>query len=102
MLAQRARGLTRGSCLALSYTSNLHRGSFGALGITVSAVQGYNAFKSNNTNGMVQSGADMVAGGVGFLGPIGWAGSTAYFVGQRIDSWTGASDKFARWWTGYP
>jgi len=75
----------------------------GVVGLGVSAVQGYNAFRDHNTNGMVQAGADFGVGVYGtFGGPIGWAASAGYFGGQMIDHWTGFSDKFAKWWTGYP
>jgi hypothetical protein len=74
----------------------------GGLGIGVSALQGYDAFQRNDTNGMVQAGADIGVGVTGFFGPIGWAASAGYFGGQMIDRTFGITDKFAAWYTGYP
>jgi len=74
----------------------------GVVGVGISVVQGYQAYSAHNTYGMVQSGADVGMGVAGFFGPIGWALSSGYFVGQTIDHYTGATDAFAKWYTGYP
>jgi len=73
----------------------------GGLGIGISALEGYDAFQRNDTNGMVQSGADISVGVAGFFGPIYWAGSAGYFGGQMIDRTFGITDKFAAWYPWY-
>lgn len=74
----------------------------GAAGVVISGIQLGQGIAAGNTNQIVQSSADVGAGVAGFFGPIGWAGSTGYFLGQTIDHFTGATDKFAKWYTGYP
>jgi len=74
----------------------------GVAGVGISAVQLGQGIATGNVGQIIQSSFDVGAGAAGFLGPIGWAGSTGYFVGQTIDHFTGASDNFAQWWTGYP
>lgn len=75
---------------------------FGGLGLGVSALQGYDAFKKNDANGMVQAGADITVGVIGFTGPIGWAGSTGYFGGQTLDKMFGITDTVAKVVTADP
>jgi hypothetical protein len=64
----------------------------GALGIGISALEGYDAFQKNDGNKMFQAGADITAGVAGFFGPVGWAGSGSYFVGQMVDRIFGTTD----------
>jgi RHS repeat-associated protein len=74
----------------------------GGLGIGVSGLQGYDAFQKNDANGMVQAGADITVGVIGFAGPVGWAGATGYFGGQQLDRWFGITDTVAKVVTADP
>ena len=68
----------------------------GLAGLAVSGLQLANAIAAGNTNRIVQAGADMGVGLIGFSGPIGAAFSAGYSTGRILDDTFGISDAIAK------